>query len=238
LQRIHQAIFNLLKDEQGKFLLDLACGQGELGTALGDEGVRVIFADRYDFPPDRRGCVKVDLRRPLPFKNERFDMIICADSLQYLENHEAFFAETNRLLAPKGTLVISFPNILTLSERFYFLRRGWFSCFRPVRGTNRQSEWANVVYHVFSFVEIYQYLEKNGFEIIKVFSPDISKKGKLIYSLFKAIYFLGLIFDQDIEKDRLIRWLMSRDFLKGDHLIVHSVKNYNGSIKNFDSQTK
>lgn len=230
MQRVHKAIFNLLKDEPGKSLLDLACGRGELGTALGDKGFRVVFADRYDFPPDRGRCARVDLNEPLPFKNGRFDIIICAESLQYLENHEAFFSEANRLLSPEGILVVSFPNILTLSERFYFLRRGWFSCFRPVRGENRHSEWANVVYHVFSFVEIYQYLKKNGFEIIRAFSPDISKKGIWLYPLIKGFYSLGLIFDRDIEKARLVAWLMSRDFLTGDHLIVSSRKKTDSNL--------
>ena len=152
--------------------------------------------------------------------------------MQYLKNHEAFFLETNRVLASEGCLVISFPNVLTLSERVNFLRRGWFSCFRPVKGNNPHKEWANVVYHVFSFVKIYQLLKKNGFKILKVFSPDISKKNGWLYPLIKGLYSLGLLFDRDTEKIRLIKWLMSRDLLCGDHLIVYSkkIKRFQGEI--------
>lgn len=224
MHKIHQAILHLLKEKQGESLLDLACGHGELGTALEEIGFRVIFADRYDFPSHRTKCVKVDLNRSFPFRNDRFETIVCAESLQYLENHEDFFRETNRILVPKGTLVISFPNILTLSERSYFWRRGWFSCFRPVREKNPRSEWANVVYHVFSFVEIVQLLQKNGFEIIRAFSPNISSKGKFSYPLIKGLYALGLCFERDPEKAQLIKRLMSPDLLRGDHLIVLSRK--------------
>jgi SAM-dependent methyltransferase len=224
MQEAHDAIYALLKDKQKGTLLDLACGQGQLGEALGEVGFKVFFTDGYETPLNRSRHVEADLNDPLPFKKGIIDNIVCADSLQYLKNHEAFFSETNRLLASKGRLVISFPNVLTLSERFYFLRRGWFSCFRPIRKNNRHSEWANGVYHVFSFVEVYQLLKKNGFEIIKVFSPDISKKDWWFYLVMKGFYSLGLIFDRDIEKGRLIKWLMSRDLLCGDHLIIYSKK--------------
>ncbi|MBA4393845.1 MAG: hypothetical protein C0407_09865 [Desulfobacca sp.] len=223
MNKVHRDIIELLKEKQGGRLLDLACGSGQLGAALEEKGFRVFFADRYDLPSNPLRCIKMDLKA-LPFKNKVFDFIVCAESLQYMENHEIFFSEMRRLLVSNGAMVVSFPNVLTVSERLYFFRRGWSSCFKPIRGKNPSCEWANVVYHVFSFVDIFQLLKKNSFVLLKVVSPDMSWKSGWLYPILRGFYRLGLFFDNNLGKTQLIRWMMSKEVLRGDHLILYSLK--------------
>ncbi|ESS02340.1 MAG: methylase involved in ubiquinone/menaquinone biosynthesis [uncultured archaeon A07HR67] len=46
----------------------------------------------------------------LPLADDAFDAVLCAVSVQYLEYPERTFDEFGRVLAPDGTLVVSFSN--------------------------------------------------------------------------------------------------------------------------------
>ena len=46
----------------------------------------------------------------LPFADDAFDVVCCALSVQYLQYPGATFAEFARVLAPGGTIVVSFSN--------------------------------------------------------------------------------------------------------------------------------
>jgi SAM-dependent methyltransferase len=48
--------------------------------------------------------------RRLPLDDDAFDAVLCALSVQYLQYPGAVFAEFERVLAPTGTLVVSFTN--------------------------------------------------------------------------------------------------------------------------------
>ena len=49
-------------------------------------------------------------RQRLPLADDAFDAVLCAVSVQYLEYPERTFDEFGRVLAPGGTLVVSFSN--------------------------------------------------------------------------------------------------------------------------------
>jgi SAM-dependent methyltransferase len=48
----------------------------------------------------------------LPFDDDRFDAVLCALSVQYLQFPERVFAEFRRVLSGEGVLVVSFSNRL------------------------------------------------------------------------------------------------------------------------------
>ena len=138
MKNMHQAIYELLKDKKRGYLLDAACGKGELGGALEKAGHQVFYMDKYDQPQDTGHFVKANLNDFFPYKNEQFDFVVCAESLQYLENHEKLFREFRRVLKTGGSLIISFPNILTVSSRLYFFEKGIFPALQTVQDQAEQ----------------------------------------------------------------------------------------------------
>ncbi|HBR21121.1 MAG TPA: hypothetical protein DD713_00910 [Nitrospiraceae bacterium] len=225
MKNMHQAIYELLKDKKDSRLLDAACGNGGLGEALEKAGLRVFYMDKYDNPRSMQRFVNADLNDFLPYKNEQFDFVVCAESLQYLENHEKLFREFRRVLKVGGSLIISFPNMLTVSSRLYFLRRGYFQHFKPFR-TKQHKEWDHFIYNTLSFVEIFELIKKNGFELRDVIALDIKLKNLLLYPFLKTLYLPGVFFDKNrnTEKAEMIKRLASRELLTGSRLVISCVK--------------
>jgi ubiquinone/menaquinone biosynthesis C-methylase UbiE len=225
MKNMHQAIYELLKDKKSGYLLDAACGKGDLGEALEKAGHQVFYMDKYENPHNTNRFVKADLNDFLPYKNEQFDFVVCSESLQYLENHEKLFRELRRVLKTGGSLIISFPNILTVFSRLYFLRRGYFQHFKPFR-TKQNKEWDHFIYNIPSFVEVFELIRKNSFELRDVIALDIKLKNLLLYPFLKALYLPGVFFDKNrnTEKAEMIKRLASRELLTGSRLLISCVK--------------
>ena len=225
MKNMHQAIYELLRDKKRGYLLDAACGDGELGVALEKAGHQVFCMDKYANPHNIQRFVNADLNDFFPYKNEQFDFVVCAESLQYLENHEKLFREFRRVLKTGGSLIISFPNILTVSSRLYFLRRGYFQHFKPFR-TKQNKEWDHFIYNIPSFVEVFELIRKNSFELRDVIALDIKLKNLLLYPFLKTLYLPELIFDKNknMGKTEMIKRLASRGLLTGNRLVISCVK--------------
>lgn len=222
----HQKIYELLKNEKKGYLLDAACGKGELGSTLKDIGFQVFFMDRYDYPRGKQNVVKADINHLLPFRGESVDVIVCSESLQYVENHKHVFSEFHRVLKRDGTLIISLPNILSVWSRLFFLRRGYFPHFKPYKAGRSYKEWSFLAYNPISFVEVFQLMKKNDFELKNVIASGTKLKGLWLYPILKVLYLIGSLFNKNNDTDReyLIKKLASRELLTGDHIIVCGIK--------------
>ncbi|WP_333656333.1 class I SAM-dependent methyltransferase [Dissulfurispira sp.] len=222
----HQKICELLRKEKKGYLLDAACGKGELGSALEDMGFEVFFMDRYDSPANKKKFVKADINHFLPFREEAIDFLVCSESLQYVENHKHVFSEFHRVLKKEGMLIISLPNMLSVSSRLFFLRRGYFPHFKPYKAGRCYKEWSFLAYNPISFVEIFQLMKKLGFEPRHVIASGTRLKGLWLYPILKALYLIGSLFNKNDDNDReyLIKGLASRELLTGDHIIICGIK--------------
>ena len=185
--------------------------------------------DKYDQPQDTGHFVKANLNDFFPYKNEQFDFVVCAESLQYLENHEKLFREFRRVLKTGGSLIISFPNILTVSSRLYFFEKGIFPALQTVQDQSRTKNGTNFIYNIPSFVEVFELIRKNSFELRDVIALDIKLKNLLLYPFLKTLYLPELIFDKNknMGKTEMIKRLASRGLLTGNRLVISCVKANN-----------
>src|SRR5690606_5474085 len=99
-------------------VLDVGCGAGALGRLLKEERrVEEVCGVEFIEEAYRRACTVLDRvllgnieEMSLPWPDEHFDCIVCADVLEHLVNPSAVLAKLSRVLAPRGVIVISVPN--------------------------------------------------------------------------------------------------------------------------------
>jgi len=100
----------------GLSVLDLGCGTGRHSLWLAQSGATVTALDFSEgmLAEARRkaGAYQIDFRihdlhQPLPFSDERFDLVVSGLVLEHLENLESFFVEAFRVLKRGGKAVFS-----------------------------------------------------------------------------------------------------------------------------------
>lgn len=102
----------------GRRVLDAGCGVGYGAALIAEHGARsvdavdvaeaVVEAARARFE-DAAGFAVADVRA-LPFPDDSFDLVVCFEVIEHIEEQPRAFAEFHRVLAPGGVLAVSSPN--------------------------------------------------------------------------------------------------------------------------------
>jgi SAM-dependent methyltransferase len=112
----------------------------------------------------------------LPFRESRFDLAICTEVLEHLLWPHFMLKEIYRVLAPGGHLIVSVPNMASLSYRIAWLMGHLPSCAasgnlpQTMGGTSYEIEGGRTRGgHVVDFTmeRIHRLLETAGFAILK-----------------------------------------------------------------------
>ena len=97
-------------------VLDLGCGHGGVARLLVSKTSWVIGMDISDRPllEARKSCPSADFLQgacdaPLPFAQDSFDAVYCAEVIEHLLHPAAMIAECHRVLRRSGTLFITTP---------------------------------------------------------------------------------------------------------------------------------
>ncbi len=101
-------------------VLDVPCGPGLLSEALRRLGFKVEAADLdpSQFVPDSAIRVRAaDLDGPLPYADGGFDLVVCADGIEHLENPFLCCREFARVLGAGGRLIVATPHYLNVERR-------------------------------------------------------------------------------------------------------------------------
>ncbi len=123
----------LLGEVEGKSILDAACGPGKYAEALTNKGAEVIGFDlspkMVAFAQERNqnadGFFVHDLTNPLDMlEAERFDRVLCALALHYIEDWNPVVTEFHRVLKKEGEVVISIEH--PFFEYNYFKSKKYF----------------------------------------------------------------------------------------------------------------
>jgi SAM-dependent methyltransferase len=121
--------FRLLTLDPGARVLDIGCGSGRHTAAVAQRpGVTAIGAD-IGFPDLKQACQRLELQDHLgqtrgrwhlcaaslinlPFSDNHFDAVLCAEVLEHLPEVHRAIGELLRVLKPGGALVVSVPRQL------------------------------------------------------------------------------------------------------------------------------
>lgn len=117
LEHIHRYLF-ALQFITGSRVLDIACGEGygsSMLSTLADHVTGVdIDAQCIDRAKARYSSEKVHFSAgsatQMPVGDAQFDVVVSFETIEHLEDQEAFWSEIRRVLKPDGLLILSSPN--------------------------------------------------------------------------------------------------------------------------------
>jgi glycosyltransferase involved in cell wall biosynthesis len=118
----HSQLVNLVGPPR-RTVLDVGCGQGELGHTLKMRGHYVVGTDARQPLFELDEFVQGDLADGIAVDaSRRFDVVILADVLEHMADPLRLLTQAARHLAPGGSLLVSLPNTVHWSVRMQMLR--------------------------------------------------------------------------------------------------------------------
>ena len=129
-ERFYKWLYELLRPQPGRELLDVACGQGDFLAYAESRGARITGVDVSDVAVDAAqarlpsATVVVGDGAQLPFDDDSFDCVTCLGSLEHFPRPDEGAAEIARVLKPSGTAVVFLPNLFFLGHIYFGLRHG------------------------------------------------------------------------------------------------------------------
>lgn len=92
---------------EGKRALDVGAREGHQTRWLRDRGYEVTSLDLEPLFPE---CLAVDVDQGLPFEDESFDLVWCAEVIEHLRDPEHALGELRRVTKSGGAIVLTTPN--------------------------------------------------------------------------------------------------------------------------------
>jgi len=164
-----------LKNDLGKKILDLGCGEGVLLRELRSLGHNVVGMD-YNFESEHvtRGSIL-----STPYENNSFDVILCLDVIEHLHpaDQPEAFKEIARILRPGGRLICSLPNLAHLASRFTFFFLG-----RPLRTASIDRHPGDRTYQEFK-----KLIKSSDFSILKTKALFLTEPLICLWTLMSPV---------------------------------------------------
>jgi len=227
-RRSHDVLRKELAKATPGRVLDAPAGTGVLARYLRDLGWDVSCADldEGNFELDDFPFEKVNLNRGLPYGDESFDAVVCANGLHRLFNPGGAIREFFRVLDSGGLLYITVNNYSSLEMRLRFLLYGSL-CNTVNLGEFKQTiddPEANVR-HLLMFPQLANLLEGAGFAITNVKAASIKPRHVLLAPLALPIWLASwVVVPETARKNRLREMRKPPVFPGGKYLYIEARK--------------
>lgn len=112
------------KKFKDKVVVDLPAGNGITSRIIKDVGGVAVPFDLFPeyFQTEGLTCQRVNIMEGIPLDDAYADYIICQEGIEHFSNQFNAFKEFNRVLKPKGQLIVTTPNYSNLRAKLsYFL---------------------------------------------------------------------------------------------------------------------
>ncbi|WP_321400941.1 class I SAM-dependent methyltransferase [Maridesulfovibrio sp.] len=173
-------------------ILETSAGEGILALELQATGHDVTITNFAQTGVDGLHEIKLDLNAAdYEIENAPFDAIISREVIEHIESVPHTLRMFHKLLAPGGTLILTFPNRLCLRSRFYHFLTGFYRGMpSPI---NLELPMGEEHINLIGYPEMDYFLRKTGFNIEEVTSSEIKKSDKA-WLIFKPLIWLATTF--------------------------------------------
>lgn len=187
-ERINKVIgiFRKYKSGSKPPLLDIGCGDGQVGQNLVNLGYEIYGIDiskRLLSEAQKRGLITIlaDIaNEKLPIPDEVFNYVFCGETIEHIINTEKIMKEIRRVLKKNGLVVITTPNLVHLPDRITFLKGQSPSQIQPLH------EYIKLHTRQFTHGSWGAILQEFGFEVVEscssivVFERDSKDTSKVL----------------------------------------------------------
>jgi len=175
-------------DIQGDKALDLGCGMGELSVFLALQGWDLVGVDMDEkqlkiahlLSEENRNVakfVKADAYN-LPLSNEKFDLVICFDVFEHIEDLMPVFKELYRVSKKNSVIFVRFPNKLKLVDDHTglpllpLLPKKIWGLYLSVSGNNRKYYQEGLGIYYRTFQNVLKMAIESGF-LVDILPPQL-----------------------------------------------------------------
>lgn len=164
---IYPEVLSLLPEDRDVRILDAGAGEGYLCKVLSERGYRVEACDFLpeNFLVDGVPFHRADLSDSIPLPDDSFDFVISIEVLEHLENHTQFIKELLRVTKPGGHLILTTPNVLSMTSRWNFFLYGFTDCAPYPLDPKKESYFLDHINPI-SLPEILFLVERFGGEMV------------------------------------------------------------------------
>lgn len=123
------------KIKKGK-LLDIGCADGSYINYLKNKFEFDVYGIDVSADAIKKSQKKglktkrVNVENGIPFENNSFDIVTCSEVIEHVYDTDFLIQEISRILKPNGTLIITTPNLVSLTNRILILL-GKYPLFVP-----------------------------------------------------------------------------------------------------------
>lgn len=225
---VHEMVIGLLRCEPPGKVLDVPSGEGALALELLTLGHEIVCGDIEPslFKLTDLPCHSLDLNKELPFPEESFDIVVCVEGIEHIENPHHLVREVRRVLKPGGMLILTTPNILSLKSRMHCLRLGYPIHFDLMVRREQAVGGGWTVKHLnpISYLELRYILEEHRFRITNLEVNKLERKHPFFYRLLERFIVKEQLGGDTPEEISVRELLNSRKLLFGEILIVKAQK--------------
>lgn len=226
--RSHDTLRRILSQRSPGKVLDCPAGTGVLSQFLQDLGWDVHCADidAGNFEAEGFPFEEVNLNQGIPYEDESFDAVLCANGLHRLYHPASAIKEFYRVLRPGGSLYVNINNYASIQKRLRFLFYG--SITNTINESNYKQTstdpQANVRHHLF-YPQLANHLEETGFRIAEVRAASVKMSHRLLWPFALLIQLAAYLVSPASRKRNRIASTNSPGILPGGkYLYVEAVK--------------
>lgn len=125
-------IMEALESKKTGKILNLGGGNGQVSEIFDKLGYNTINID-IEVAKENEKNIKFDLNsdKDLPFEKKSFDIIICQEIIEHIENPWKLLRLAKEYLTDEGIIFLTTPNIQSQKSKKLFTKKGYFEWFSP-----------------------------------------------------------------------------------------------------------